>query len=123
MTAYDHDASFTNTSINSSAITDTSTATTAEIDNDNKLVTNVSVTIVYGGTATEGVIVRILQDVDGTNSESDDGAWAIEMPFSVSGTERKVLQVNGEVAKFKVKLTNDSGATVTATVKTKQATV
>lgn len=122
MPAYNHDAAWAVTSIASSAIADAATATTLTIDNDGKLVTNVAIEVAYGGVAAEGLVVRILQDVDGSD-EDDDSAWAFAMPYAVSATKRKTIQVPGEIAKFKIKLSNDTGAAVTATVKIKQAIV
>lgn len=105
-------------------MTNTSTATTAAISNDNKSETEVSVTIAYGGTADEGVKVYILRDVDGTNYEAvADGPWGFMLPYTISTTHRRSFTVAGDrVSSFKVHVTNDSGATVTATVRYRQAT-
>jgi len=119
------DANWTNTSINSSAVTTGSTATSAAISNDVKIVTEVSVTIAYGGTATEGVKVYLLRDIDGTNYETtNDMPWGFQMPFSTSVTRYRSFTVSGSsISKFKILVSNASGATVTASVKFKQATV
>lgn len=122
MTAFDHAGSWSATSIASSSISDAAADTTAAIDNDTKLGTNVSVEIAYGGTATEGVNVYLLRDVDGTNYEAvADGPWGFAMPYATSVTRRRTFWVPGWISKFKVHLTNDSGASVTATVRTQQA--
>lgn len=120
------DANWTNTSINGSTITNATTSTiTTAISNDVKIVTEVSVTIAYGGTATEGVKVYLLRDVDGTNYETtNDLPWGFQMPFSTSVTRYRTFTVSGSsISKFKILLSNNSGASVTATVKYKQATV
>lgn len=122
---YNWDAAFTTTSISASSITNTSTATTAAINNDGKSTTEVSIQIAYGGTANEGVKVYLLRDTDGTNYEdTTDAPWAFMMPYAISVTRRRTFTVSAMmVSNFKIKLTNDSGATVTATVRYRQATV
>jgi hypothetical protein len=119
------DSSWTATSIASSTVTNTSTATTAAISNDGKSGSEVSVTIAYGGTVNQGVKVYILRDIDGTNYEAvTDKPWGFEMPSSVSTTYRRAFAVCADrISNFKVHVTNDSGASVTATVKTRQATI
>jgi hypothetical protein len=119
------DTNWTNTSINGSSITNSSTATTATVDNDNKSSTEVSVKIVYGGTANEGAKVYLLRDTDGTTFEgTTDLPWGFQMPYAVSGTRYRTFTVAGSmISKFKVLVSNASGATVTATVKYKQATI
>ena len=116
------DSSWTATSINASAISDSSSATSAAIDNDDKSGTEVSVTVAYGGSATDPITVYLLRDVDGTNYESeDDKPFGFQMPVTASGTHRRTFFVCGEsVSKFKVKVVNTSGDSVTATVRYKQ---
>ena len=119
-------ASWTNSSINGSTITDGSNATTAAIDNDNITGTEISVTVVYDATtADEGVKVYVLRDVDGTNYEAVvDGPWSFMMPYTINTTHRRTFTVLGNnTSKFKVEVTNDSGASVTATVRYKQFTI
>jgi len=118
---YDHDAAWSATSINSSAIANAADATTAAISNDGKLGTEVSVEIAYGATVNEGAKVYILRDVDATNYEAEvDGPWGFEMPSAVSATRRRAITVPPSISSFKVLVTNDSGASVTATVRTRQ---
>jgi len=119
------DTSWTATSIAASSVTDTSTATTAAISNDGKSGTEVSVTCAYGGTVDQGLKVYILRDADGTNYEAViDKPWGFEMPSGVSTTYRRAFAVCADrISNFKVHVTNDSGATVTVTVKTRQSTI
>ncbi len=120
----DWDASWAATSINATAIANAGNATTAAISNDLKTATEVSVTAAYGATATQGLKVYILRDVDGTNYEAvADGAWGFEMPKTVSANHRRSFTVPDSVSNFKVHVTNDSGASVTTTVRTRQAVV
>ncbi|WP_166820526.1 hypothetical protein [Thalassoroseus pseudoceratinae] len=119
------DSSWTATSINASTISDSSSATTAAIDNDDKSGTEVSITVAYDGTASDPVTVYLLKDVDGTNYESeDDKPFGFQMPVAASMTHRRTFFVCGEsVSKFKIKIVNDSGDSVTATVRYKQMTI
>lgn len=121
----DHDTNWsTTTDINSSAIADAGNDTTEELSNDQKVGTEVSVTIAYGATATEGIKVYVLRDVDGTNFEAvADNPWGFEMPYGASTTHRKTFTVPGDISDFKVHLTNDGGASVTATVRYRQAVI
>lgn len=68
------------------------------------------------------MIAYVLKDVNGTDFEGeDDKPWGVRLEYSASNTRRKTFFVPGdEVSSFKIMLTNDSGASVTATVKTKQ---
>ncbi len=122
---FNWDTSWATTSINASSITTgNSVTTTAAISNDGKVATEVSVEIAYGAVATAGVTVELLRDVDGTNFEATaDVPWGLEMPRSVSTTYRRTFTVYAEgVSSFKIRVANTSGATVTATVRTRQAT-
>lgn len=118
-------SSWTATSIAASSIADAGNASTAAIDNDGKTATEVSVKIVYGGTATVGVMVYLLRDTDGTNYEDENsGGFQFEMPKVVSGTRLRVFTVDAMlISRFKIKLINNSGASVTATVLTQPMTV
>jgi hypothetical protein len=121
------DSTWTATSIASSTITNTSSSTTASISNSGKVGTEVSVTIAYGGTATQGVIVNVLRMVDDTptyESATNDAPWGFTMPYAISTTYHRTFNVPGDrVSKFEVYISNNSGASVTATVDTKQFTV
>lgn len=118
------ETAWTTTSISASAITDGSSSSTAAISNDLKSESEVSVTILYGSTATEGVMVYVLRDVDGTNYEATtDGPWGFMMPYTVSTTHRRAFTVSGDrISSYKIHLVNNTGASVTATVRYKQAT-
>lgn len=116
--------SWTATSIAASTVTNSSTATTAAIDNDNITSTEIAVTIVYGGTTNEGARVYVLRDVGGTYEVIVDGAWGFMMAYSVSGTYRRSFVVQSiNASKFKVMISNSTGASITATVSYKQATI
>ena len=118
------DSTFTATSIASSTITNGSNATTAAIDNQTKVGTEVSVTIAYGGTATAGCIVNVLRMVDDSptyESPTNDAPWGFAMPFATSTTFHRTFTVAADrISKFKVYVANSSGASVTATVDYKQ---
>ncbi len=119
---HDWDAAWASTSINASAVANAGTATTAAVSNDLKLDTEVSIEAAYGGTATEGIKVYILRDVDGTNYEAvADGPYGFEMPRTASTTHRRTLTVPAAISNFKVHVTNNSGASVTVTVRTRQS--
>lgn len=80
----------------------------------------ISVKVVYNGSATDPVTVYVLRDTDGTNYEtSSDSPWGFNMPFSAGGTHYKTFTVYGdEVSSFKVSvLNNDSSYAATMTVK------
>jgi hypothetical protein len=121
------DSTFTSTSINASTITNTSTSTTAAINNSGKVATEISVTIAYGGTANQGAIVNVLRMVDDTptyESGANDAAWGFAMPYAISTTYHRTFTVSAEKAsKFEVYVSNNSGASVTATVNFKQMTI
>lgn len=118
----DWDAAWAASSINGSTVANAATATTAAISNDLKLDTEVSVEILYGATVNEGVKVYVLRDVDGTNYEAiADGAWGFEMAKTVSGTNRRTFTVPAQISNFKIIVSNNTGASVTATVRTRQA--
>lgn len=119
------DTSWTNSSVNGSTVTNGSNATTGAISNDLKSATEISVSVTYGATATEGINVYILRDTDGTNYEAvTDLPWGLAMPYSTSTTYRRTFTVAGDrISNFKAHITNDSGASVTATIKYRQAVV
>ena len=84
-----------------------------------------AILIAYGGTATEGVRVYVFRDVDGTNYEAViDNPWTVMMAYATSVSRRKTFFVPGDqVSRFKIHLTNDAGAQVTATVTYQQFTL
>lgn len=119
----DYDASWTTDgTVNSSSVTNASTATSDAYSNDTKLNTRVSIEIAYGSAPSEGVKVYILADVDGTNFEDANSApWGFEMPYAASTTIKKAFDVPAHINDFKVYLTNDTGDTITATMRVIQA--
>lgn len=118
------EASWTTTSINSSAIANAGNAVTAAISMDAKWAIEISITIAYGSPANQGVKVYVERDVDGTNFESaSDNPRGFEMPRAASSTRRRTFTLSAqEIANFRVRLTNDSGASVTGTVRYRYAT-
>jgi len=86
--------------------------------------TEIAVTIAYGGTANEGARIYVLRDVDGTYEAIADGAWGFMMAYSTSTTYRRSFVVQSITAsKFKIMVSNVTGASITATVSYKQATI
>lgn len=121
------DTTWTATSIAGSTVTNTSSATTAAIDNSAHAGAEISVTVAYGGTATQGLVVNILRMVDDTptyESATNDSPFGFAMPYSTSTTFHRTISVAGDrVSKFKVYVSNNTGASVTVTVKYKQYVV
>lgn len=121
------DSTFTATSIAASTVTNTSSATTAAIDNSSHAGTEVSVTVAYGGTATQGLVVNVLRMVDDTptfESATTDACFGFSIPYSTSTTFHRVFSVSSDrISKFKVFVSNNTGASVTVTVKYKQYVV
>lgn len=104
------------------AIADAADHTSGAISNDTKLATEVAITIAYGATATEGVKVYLLREVDASYEAEGDDPWGFEMPSSVSTTHRRTFTVPASTAaRFKILITNDSGASVTADIDYRQA--
>ncbi len=91
-----------------------------EVSLDQHWSAEVSVAVTYGATATQGVKVYVLREVDAspTFEGEADSPWGFEMPYAASATRRRTFSVDGlSLRDFKVHLSNDSGAQVTATVK------
>lgn len=115
---------WTATSIAASSITNTGTATTAAISNDGKSGTEIGVTIAYGSTADAGVDVYVLREVDGNYETVNDRPYGFQMPYAISTTKYRTFTVMADrVSKFKIYIENQTGATVTATISYKQATI
>jgi hypothetical protein len=116
---------WTTTSINGSSLSASGgQATTAAISNDGKLDTEVSVTAAYGaGTVgASDCIVYLLRDVDGTNYEAiADGPWGFSLAKTASTTHRRTFTVPASVGRFQILVRNNTGVTVTATVRFRQA--
>ena len=121
------DSIWSATSIASSTVTNGSNATTAAISNDTKVGTEISVTVAYGGTATQGVLVNVLRMVDDSptfESATNDAPWGFAMPFATSTTFHRTFTVPSDrISKFKVYVANSAGASVTATVNYRQFTI
>lgn len=118
-------SSYSATSIAASSITNTNTATTAAINLDNLSACEVAVTIAYGNPADEGIKVYVLRECEsGVWEEVASNPWGFMMPYGTSVTRRRSFSVAASmVSNFKIHLTNNSGATVTATVSYKTATI
>ncbi|QNN24350.1 hypothetical protein HED60_19420 [Planctomycetales bacterium ZRK34] len=103
-------------------ISDQGSLSSAAISNDGKIASEVSVTLTYGSTATEGAKVYIIRDIDGTNYEQEqDLPYGFSMPYSTSTTYRRAFTVRGdEASSFKILVTNDTGDSITAVVRTRQ---
>jgi hypothetical protein len=91
---------------------------------DGKSSVQVAVECAYGGTATQGLKVFILGDYDGTNYQVAASVPSVEVAYATSSTRTLIIPVSGfEMSKFKVHLTNDSGATVTTEVRYRYNTI
>lgn len=121
-TYFDWDASWTTTSIDGT-MTDGTSQSTAAISNDGKVATEISVDVDYDSTANEGLLCYVLRDINGTDYETaNDSPFGFQMPYAISQTRRRTFTVAGDrVSRFKVQLQNNTGGTVTATVKYRQA--
>lgn len=121
------DTSWTATSIDETVIADdASEVIDDEIDNDDKAATEVSITVTYGTVAEQGVVVRVLRDVNGTDFEDPeaDYPWGFQMPYGAEATTHRNFTVPGHhISKFKVHILNESGDDVEASVLYKQATI
>lgn len=95
--------------------------TTGAISNDAKLDTEVAIQVAYGATASQGVKVYVLREGASDYEAEADNPWGFEMPYSTSTTHRRTFTVPASIGRFKVLLTNDSGASVTADVDYRQS--
>jgi len=119
----DSAAAWQATSIAASAVANSGNAETAALSNNSKLGTEVSIAAAYGATATVGLKVYVLREVDTTTYEAvADKPYGFEMPFTVSTTHRRGFWVPHSFGAFKIRVENASGASVTVTVKTRQQT-
>lgn len=107
--------------LNAQAISDSSDHNAGAISNDGKLATEVAIKIAYGATATEGVVVSILREGDTDYEAAGDSPFSFSMPYTASTTHRRTISVPGDIGRFEVLLSNDSGAEVTADVDYRQA--
>ena len=74
--------------------------------------------------SSEGVVVSILTEIDDDVFETaDDAPFAFSLPFTVSTTHRRAITIPASIGAFKVHISNNSGAQVTATVRYQQAVV
>lgn len=123
-----HDDTWTASTIAAAAITSgtasdgANSATSEVISLDGFDGVIISVQVAYGATINEGVKVYVLSDIDGTLFEAvADGAWGFEMPRTASTTHRRSFSISAEdYATLKVRVANNSGATVTVTVRYKR---
>ena len=86
----------------------------------------VAVQCTYGGTATQGLKIFVLADYDGTNYQlTTDNVYSIAMVYATSAAKTCVFTIYAsDFSRFKIKLTNDAGADITATyVRYKTATI
>lgn len=103
-------------------IADAGSHTGGAISNDTKLATEVAVKCAYGGTATEGVVVYLLREGDTAYEDVDDAPFSTGvMEYAASTTYRKTFTVAANIPRFKVLITNDSGAQVTVDIDYRQA--
>ena len=112
---------WTATSIDADVIANAGDLTSDAISNDSKLDTEVAVQIAYGATASQGVKVYVLREGASAYEAEADNPWGFAMPYTVSTTHRRTFTVPASVGRFKILLTNDSGASVTADVDYRQS--
>lgn len=106
---------------NAQAVADAASHTSGAISNDTNLATEVAIQVAYGATATEGVKVYVAREGASAYEVVADNPWGFEMPATVSTTHRRTFTVSGDIARFKVIVTNDSGASVTLDIDYRQA--
>lgn len=108
--------------LSSVTIADAANDDTSYISHDGKWGTEVAVEVVYGNPATEGVKVYVAPNTGAAvAADLADSPWGFEMPYTASTTHHRHFFVDGTaIGSFRVLLTNDSGAAVTATLGTKQ---
>lgn len=98
--------------------------TSAAVDNNGNLATEVSIEVDYHASSTQGIYVYVLRDIDGTLYEAEsDKPWGFQMPFTAGATHRRTFVVPGSVSNFKILVTNDGGQAVTVEMNTRQAVV
>jgi len=103
------------TTIAADAIADAANLVSDEITNEVK--SGIMVKIVYGNPATEGAKVYLLPEIsDGVFAAIADGNPIAEMEAAVGATRNAWFAIPPEMRKFKVGISNDSGASITATV-------
>jgi hypothetical protein len=111
----------------SDAITDTNNEAGDGLSQDNKAATEVSITIAGGSGTVDGVVtISILGDIDGTNYEDITNGNPVKFDITpvVSTTVRTRFIVYGsDFSEFNVNIENQSGITVTISVRYKQATI
>ncbi len=101
----------------------TTTDTSAEQDLDGKVAALISIDVDYSNhaKATGGLFVFLLRETGDDSDEAEtDNPWGFEMPFTQSGTNRRVFAVSAaDFQKFKIHLDwdNSTGSSV-ATVRT-----
>lgn len=111
--------------VTSQAITDTNSHTSGAVSQEGKLGTEVSVECAYGATVDQGALIYIARQVDGTPTYEalTDNPWGFEMASAVSATRRVVFSVPPDIGDFQVIIQNDTGASITVDVSTRQITL
>jgi len=81
----------------------------------------VQVSCTYGTGPTGGLVVKVLGGLDGSYDSDDTPAFALELPYISGGTITTTFPVLlPEISpKVRLKVSNDSGTSVTVTVRTK----
>lgn len=101
--------------VSSQAVSDGSDYTSGSQSMDGKTGALVAVQIDYGATVDEGAMVFILKDAAGTDESENDNPWGFEMPSAVSSTRRKVFAIDARSCDdFKIRVSNETGAQITA---------
>jgi hypothetical protein len=113
------------TLVSAQAITTGNTFTSDEVDNTAALGTEIKIKIAYGNPASVGVKVHLLRCFEEGGEPPvyeaiEDNNFVREMAYGTSATKYYVFTVPQTVSKFKIGLSNASGATVTADIMYKQ---
>lgn len=117
------DATFQTCGVTASVVTDTNSVTSNAIDASSSIEVEVYVKVVYGTGVDEGAKIYLLAETDSDEYQdaNDDPAFVIEMPVSASATRRHSFKVKN-LANFKVLVSNNTGQSITVTVKYKRRT-
>lgn len=131
-TGYNWDASWTaiDTSLEQQEGETNAEDYSAVLDLDGKAACLISVSTVYGdqAKATQGLVIGICRDIDGTNYELiADIPWQFEMEFVQNGTRKRAFRLlASDFQKFKLLLdwnNTTTDAIATSTTKIKYATI
>lgn len=117
---------WTATTLAGTSVADGANGETGAISADQKYATLISVEIAYGATVNESAEVLVLTETDdgpGYEAEADQPT-TIAMPATASTTHKRTFTLRAEsAADFKIAVSNGTGASITATVRYKQATL